>query len=535
MADKKSMTRSGRYFGRSIAISFAALGFAILGLAGYWLYASSGLVFTGVRSSGVVTGLTAVMDAQGRALGFAPVVKYSDESGRAFVHRTQVADNPAAYAPGDYVPVYYDPANPEKAIVRSFRETFAVPLFIAIVGSFFLLLAGITSKPPPRRTVRQQLETFREPKDRAGPDQSQRLQFHPFNAVAYKHYLSELKSTNARKVKITDAAASLPEGRCPVVLCEFLAAMAAICYAKNAEAYIAEHCPHLARPKVFKARNTQGLAFLFEDIAFIVLCPIDLDNRWRRFAIATAIRCGRHDFVPGDVIWEGAPRHTGFAKEWDGVRSEIEQWVKETALKDDPERPFIFAGHATGGALANLGAYEFAKRGRVVSGVITFAAPPPAGQAFAEEYNQLGLDDRTLRLEFDAAAQATTPLPLLYVPVGREWRLDRQVLPGRDPPLSDTAPPRTRTAYAAYSLQRRFCLTLSTLVYQRLRELTGASGTSADYDAAYNALADHLAHIRGTHSDQTGSIFPAVKVLPVKVKDAADLAALEAAFPDYLI
>jgi hypothetical protein len=311
--------------------------------------------------------------------------------------------------------------------------------------------------------------------------------------------------------------------------------MATICYAEKADAYVLDHCPHLMAPKVFRSHNTQALAFLFEEVAFIVLCPIDLDHLGTRIATATALRTGRHDFVPGDVIWEAAARHSAFAKEWDALRIDIETWVKESALKGNSERPFIFSGHATGGALANLAAYEFAKRGRAVAGVITFGAPPPGGQAFAVEYNQLGLDDRTLRLEFDAAVPASTLLPLLYVPVGRVWRFERQSLPGRAPSGPQSKAPSSRTAYAAYSVQRRYGLALSSLVYQRLRELIGASGTPADYDTAYRALSDHIAFIRGTRLEDADSVFSAAKDLPVKVKDAADLAALEAAFPEHLV
>ncbi len=531
MAENETSTRPGS----TSAKGLAALGLSIVALSGFWLYASPGLVMSGVRTSGVVTGLAAIVDADGRTRGFAPVVRYSDESGKSFIHRSQVADNPAAYAPGDYVQMYYDPADPKNAVIRGFRETFAVPLLIAILGSFFLLLAGIASKSPPRRVSRSPDERASPPLHRAPPDQATRLQFHPFNAVAYKHYLGELKGSGARKVKITDAAAALVEGRNPVALCEFLAAMAVICAAEDAEAYVAEHCPHLVRPQFFRARNTQGMAFLFEDTACIVLCPIDLDNLWHRIAIATAPRTGRHDLVPGDVIWEAAPRHSVFAKEWDAVRSDIELWVKETAIKDDSARPFLFAGHATGGALANLGAYEFAKRGRVVAGVVAFGAPPPGGQVFADEYNQLGLDERTVRLQFDVPAPALTLLPLLYVSVGRVWRLDQPALAGREPLTSVPAQPATRTAYSINSLQRRYGLALSILIYQRLRELSATNGSAEDYDAAYTALGDHLAYVRGQGPDQTGGVFAAVSGLPVKVIDAADLESLKTVFPNHLI
>ncbi len=425
-----------------------------------------------------------------------------------------------------------------------FYGTYATPLLFAMLGSFVLLIAGIVagqsaSEAPP--LVETSAVAAPRPHPQLGarksaqPEQTARLQFHPFNAVAYKHYLGELKSSGTRKVKITDAAAALPEGRNPVALCEFLAAMAAICSAKDAENYVAKHCPHLVRPRYFKARNTHAFAFLFEDTACIVLSPVDLDSLWLRLSNATALRTGPHDLVPGDVIWEAAPRHAAFAKEWDALRVEIEQWVTDVALKVDPARPFIFSGHAAGGALACLGAYEFAKRGRVVSGVITFGAPPPGNQAFADEYNQLGLEERTLRLEFDAKAKPIAIMPLLYVPAGREWRLDRQALAGREPSTPKPVPPETRTAYAIYSLQHHYGVTLSALIYQRLRELTGASGTQADYDAAYKALTDHLSHIRGGGPDQTDGVFAAVKDHPVKVKDAADLEALKAAFPQHLI
>ncbi len=427
-----------------------------------------------------------------------------------------------------------------------FYGTYATPLLFAMLGSFVLLIAGIVasqsaSQAPPlvETSAVAAPRPHPHPHPRLGASKTAQpeapMQFHPFNAVAYKHYLGELKAKGPRKVRITDAAAALAEGRNPVALCEFLAAMAAICHSKDAGAYIAEHCPHLVGPKIFKARNTQALAFLFEDAAYIVLSSIDPYNFWHRLANATALRTGPHDLVPGDVIGEAAPRHTGFAKEWDAVRSDIEQWVKDVALKNNPQRPFIFCGHATGGALASMGAYEFAKRGRVVSGVIAFGSLPPGGRVFADEYNQLGLEERTLRLEFDAAAPSFALLPMLYVPVGREWRMDKKALPGREPVTSNPAPPKLRSVYGAYSLQCRYGLALSTFLYQRLRELIGASGTPDDFDAAYNALSDHLAYIRGTRPDEGSSIFSAVRGLPVQVKDAADLEALKTAFPQYLI
>ena len=113
--------------------------------------------------------------------------------------------------------------------------------------------------------------------------------------------------------------------------------------------------------------------------------------------------------------------------------------------------------------------------------------------------------------------------------------MDQPALAGREPLASVPARPTTRTAYAINSLQRRYGLALSILIYQRLRELIATSGTTADYDAAYKALTDHLTCIRGGGPGQIDGVFAAVKDLPVKVKDAADLEELTATYPQHLI
>jgi pimeloyl-ACP methyl ester carboxylesterase len=118
-------------------------------------------------------------------------------------------------------------------------------------------------------------------------------------------------------------------------------------------------------------------------------------------------------------------RHRGFAKGWGGVRDKVEAWI--ASLPASP-RSFVFSGHSLGGALALLGAYEFASvRSRNVAAVVTFGAVMPGRKDFAEDYERL-LGKRTIRLESHEDAVPKSLSLLGYVPVGRQWIVDKRPL-----------------------------------------------------------------------------------------------------------
>lgn len=197
-------------------------------------------------------------------------------------------------------------------------------------------------------------------------------------------------------------------------LCEFLAYKSALAYGSETEVGINLNCCRgLSRPKFFDTGDrdgidTQGYGFLFEDAAFIVMRGSESatdwagnqndkitgekpDTRWWPSAQnAEAVRV----HVPG--------QHLGFARGWRAVRKQIEAWIDDLPpTVDGKPRRFVFSGHSLGGALAQIGAFDFKTiENRDVVAVVSFGAPLVGNGQFSKKYEAV-LGGRTVRLESD--------------------------------------------------------------------------------------------------------------------------------------
>lgn len=86
-------------------------------------------------------------DSSSRNTLFSPTVRFQTTEGRIIDYKSSVSSSLDNYRVGENVPVYYDPQQPEKAIVgTTFRlwSPFIIFGFVGgmfiIVGAFFLLL-----------------------------------------------------------------------------------------------------------------------------------------------------------------------------------------------------------------------------------------------------------------------------------------------------------------------------------------------------------------------------------------------------------
>lgn len=199
--------------------------------------------------------------------------------------------------------------------------------------------------------------------------------------------------------------------RFPLPLCEFLAYQSVLAYEKSTT--IDEHLKGFriktsdyrffdssVREDWFRpVGDTQGFGVVIGDTAFIIMRGSASLIDWVNNFTARPTHKGLWKRTL-DVVGDPDPaRHLGFARAWGAVVPKIERWVKELRPQ---VRHFCFSGHSQGGALAILGAYDFARRGiGEVAAVVTFAAPKVGGRDFAEHYDspKLRLGPRTLRLE----------------------------------------------------------------------------------------------------------------------------------------
>lgn len=329
---------------------------------------------------------------------YVPVISYTSPSGDRRVFQGTPADKPRFEA-GKTVSLLYDPANPEAPLIKlPLFELGLEPLVLMIISCLFTALAAFIAFRP-----RDFAALFR---DRTFDEQ----RFAPTSGLLA-------------------GVPYIKQGRYPLELCELTAYMAALAYEKPADidSHFKNHCPHYTHFFPFSKADTEGFGFVHDGVAYIIMRGTMGWGDWARNLKAWYTK--PDEKLPAG--WTGPQRHFGFAEGWDVVRDQVETWVKSTPYADDPKMPFVFAGHSLGGALSFLGAWEFARRERNVAAVITFGAARPGAADFAEDYERLGLEDRTLRLEFDKDIVPTVQGLVGYANVGHGW------IPEKAPLLSE--------------------------------------------------------------------------------------------------
>lgn len=211
--------------------------------------------------------------------------------------------------------------------------------------------------------------------------------------------------------------------RIPLPLCEFLAYKAALAYepAKTIEANLpanSQFCffnsaaddsadQNVGEKKIDRGGlpDTQGFGFVRDGMAFIVMRGTVSKADWQgNFQDALVSSLANLTMPPDPSAMsslaglKGEPGwHQGFAQGWSAVARQVETWLAGL----HGATSIVLSGHSLGGALVQIGAFEMAMRHRRVAAVVTFGAPPVGNDHFAEAYDKLGLQERTVRLESD--------------------------------------------------------------------------------------------------------------------------------------
>lgn len=269
--------------------------------------------------------------------------------------------------------------------------------------------------------------------------------------------------------------------------------------------------------------DTQGFGFVFQGKAFIVFRGTTSSRDWR-----IDLDVGLTDTPDTDMernwgwlkFWERKgenlnrivtymigpdnlkpARHIGFARGFAAVQDQVEDWIN--SLPNGPDGySYVFTGHSLGGALAVVGAYEFARQNRDVFAVVTFGAPsvgkaaalipqdesetaaaatipqpaPAAEMAptsapvavspavpgdgvihFVDAYSSINngaLEQRTIRLQTGADAVPRLLALFGYGHVGREWPIVLQPLP-----------PTMKILQRKYIVKPAFAIILGILVF----------------------------------------------------------------------
>ena len=198
--------------------------------------------------------------------------------------------------------------------------------------------------------------------------------------------------------------------RVPLELCEYLAYKSVLAYERDKKALEShfDRCGWRGIKRgsleffdTGKKGDTQGFGFVSGDTAFVVMRGTTSATDWMNdltTAVTTDADAAEDDIKV--VLYREPRRHLGFARAWGHSAGLIEGWYKTEAQAKFGAKHLCFSGHSLGGALALIGAHDFAKRNiATADAVITFAAPKVGGPEFAADYDALGLGRKTLRCE----------------------------------------------------------------------------------------------------------------------------------------
>lgn len=472
---------------------------------------------------------------------YVATITYTSPSGEALSTTREVGDA-ALFKANQKVALLVDPKAPQSPRVEASDQAWAGPIVLGVFGAVFAVLGWQFARKPAIAAFEDKWH-----------DET-KFDFHPLNPGTLDSYLG---AVTVAPTGIPATATAIREGKYPLALCEMMAYMSTLAYEedKDLERFLNARLPAISDYRFFNQGHTQGFGFVYEGIAFIVMRGTEGRGDWRQNI--RAFLASPTELIPKGATWTAPERHRGFAEAWDLVRDDVEAWV---ALRP-PQMPLIFSGHSLGGALAFVGAFEQAMQGRNIAAVITFGAPMVGRSEWADAYKKAGLDDRTLRLSFD---QDLVPLILQYLGyrhVGREWLPDKPPLvhskvlikaaiagalvglvqwgmtSGKKTWREKLQGPFTRKlilfmtyagpfalfALAAHKMQTRYSLALSTIAYQRIRQIAAPNRTETEYAACYDKLSRHLARIRGS-TPQEPDRYGDIKNLPNMIASPVDLA-----------
>ena len=293
-------------------------------------------------------------------------------------------------------------------------------------------LAPPLDQPPPEKIMAPAVQTEVAPATRRAPDagekklESQNVQasalaspfaaqsrfdalfLKPGNIDTYLEFAASGKEDANFLVASALRNWKADKDKIPLELCEFLAYKSVLAY--EDEGALRAHFEgggwRGMKAESFeffdtgKNGDTQGYGFVSGTTAFIAMRGTTSVDDWST-DLSSALTTDKDILAETlKLIGSAAPRrHLGFASAWGHAAPKIETWAGKVR-KNHGAQEFCFTGHSLGGALALIGAHDFAKRNvGKVGGVITFAAPKVGGAEFTADYSKLGLSERTLRCE----------------------------------------------------------------------------------------------------------------------------------------
>ena len=135
---KKQSQRPANYRLVSLIMGIVAGGMLLAGAI--W----GGYNYLFIRQAETATGVVTDLIPVGRlGKGYYPQVQFTTLAGEEITYQPLSSQNPPAFAIGEQVTVYYDPANPERAKLDWFVNLWLGPMLLAMAGAIDVIVASV--------------------------------------------------------------------------------------------------------------------------------------------------------------------------------------------------------------------------------------------------------------------------------------------------------------------------------------------------------------------------------------------------------
>ena len=137
---------------QSIARSWKILAPVGISIAAFWLMISSAILFSSVRTEGVVT--QSIEKHSNDGVYYCPVIVFRDGSGVAHTIRSSGGSNPPRFPVGAKVSVLYRPQNPDAAFMEDRFMFWVAPALLFALCGFYGAAGCLISRFSPKKESR---------------------------------------------------------------------------------------------------------------------------------------------------------------------------------------------------------------------------------------------------------------------------------------------------------------------------------------------------------------------------------------------
>ncbi len=123
------------------AFIFSGVGLLLLSIAAYLFFQEKEFIAHAQTSTGKVTALRRNVDSKG-GVTYYPEVSYTTPDGKVHVFDSNYGSNPASYAVGEEVEIYYQPGKPAEAEIKGFMSQWLAVMITGFLGTIFSTIGG---------------------------------------------------------------------------------------------------------------------------------------------------------------------------------------------------------------------------------------------------------------------------------------------------------------------------------------------------------------------------------------------------------